>query len=215
VKWALALLAIGCGSSATVSPDGAAGGAGDSASVADTGGAQPDTGKSPDTAVSPDMGMAMTGKSLDDCFTGLRALAGASQDTTRASADGKYKVRLALETADRGGTSGSSAWAAIRFAIETPEGTVCVSDESALATAYMGTHHNCMDVLTVNAGGLRYVIRNPDTAVDYTDPTKYRREGSLTIFMGATMVAGPITMQTVKCNKSSRAGGICSSGGPC
>jgi len=213
VRGALVLLVLGCGSSAAVAPDGAVGGGGDTAVAVDL--ALADTAAKTEAGVTPDLGMAMTGKSLDDCFAGLRALVGAPQDATRASADGKYKVRLALETDGRGGTSGSYAWAAVRFAIETPEGTVCVSDEAALAKAYVGSHHNCMDVLTVEAGGRRYVIRNPDSAIEYGDPTRWRREGSLSIFTGTTMVAGPIAMQTIKCNKGDRADGTCGSGGPC
>jgi hypothetical protein len=228
----MALLVVGCGSSTAVTPDGATGGGvdtavpadaarpADTAAPADTAvpadtAAPADTAIKNDTAATPDTGMAMTGKSLDECFAGLRPLVGSAQDATRASADGKYKVRLALETDGRTGTSGSHAWAAIRFAIETPEGTACVTDEAALAMAYKGSHHNCMDVLTVDAGGRRYVIQNPDSAVEYGDPTKWRRQGSLSIFMGATMVAGPIVMQTSKCNQGERGDGLCRSGGPC
>src|SRR4029079_7403402 len=104
-----------------------------------------------------------------------------------ASSDGKYRMRLALETADRGGTSGSYAWAAIRFALETPDGNVCVTDEAALAKAYAGSHHNCMDVLTVTSGGRTYRIDNPDAAADYVDKTKWRRNPSLTIGAAAAI----------------------------
>jgi hypothetical protein len=191
------LVLCGCGSSSTITSDGGGGGA--------------DAGLAADSSPAPDQGsMMMMGKSVDECFVGLRALKGSSQDATRASADGKYKMRLALETADRGGTSGSYAWAAVRFALQTPDVSICVTDESALASAYMSSHHNCMDVLTVSSGGRSYVVRTPDSAVDYVDKTKWRRDGSLTISMGGAMTAGPITLLTTRCNSAT-----CNSGGPC
>jgi hypothetical protein len=206
------LVLCGCGSSATPSDGGGGGGGtggGGGADAAASVGA--DTGLAADTSPAPDQGsMMMTGKSVDECFVGLRALEGSSQDATRASADGKYKMRLALETADRGGTSGSYAWAAVRFALQTPDGNVCITDEAALGKTYMGSHHNCMDVLTVNSGGHTYAIQNPDSASDYVDKTKWRRNGSLTISMGGTMTAGPITLLTTRCNSAT-----CASGGPC
>jgi hypothetical protein len=154
-------------------------------------------------------GGATTGKTLDECFAGLRTLAGSLQVATRASTDGRYRMRLALETGDRGGTSGSYAWEAIRFGIEGPEGRVCV-DEAALAGAYKGSHHNCSDVLTVTAEGRRYVVQNPDSARDYTDTSKWRRLARLTVSTGSTMTAGPIELATVSCDR-----GSCTSGGPC
>jgi hypothetical protein len=202
VKWLLVLVICGCGSSAGPSEGGG---------VNPDAGLPRDTGLAADAAPSADQGaMMMTGKSVDDCFVGLRALKGGTQDATRASADGKYRMRLALETADRGGTSGSYAWAAIRFALETPDGNVCVTDEAALASAYVGSHHNCMDVLTVTSDGRTYVVRNPDSAADYADKTKWRRDATLTISTGGAMTAGPVTLSTTKCNS-----GGCTSGGPC
>jgi len=156
---------------------------------------------------------AGTGPTLDQCFMGLRMLVGGSQVATRTSADGKYRMRLALETADRGGTSGSNGWEAVRFGLETPEGSVCV-DEAGLSGAYKGSHHNCNDVLTVTAGGRRFVIQNPDSAIDYVDQTMWRRLAKLTIFSGATMTAGPIDMPTTRCDQAS-GDGKCRSGGPC
>jgi hypothetical protein len=221
VRWLAILLIVGCGSSSTPSSDGGGGagtGGGGGVGTGGTGGAGgadsgvvPDAATTADASMSLDQGsMMMTGKTVDECFAGLRMLKGAMQDATSASADGKYRMRLALETADRGGTSGSYGWAAIRFALETPDGSVCVTDESALAKAYVGSHHNCMDVLTVTSGARTYVIRNPDAASDYVDKTKWRRYGSLAVLMGGAMIAGPITLQTAKCNTTT-----CSSGGPC
>jgi len=152
--------------------------------------------------------------SIDDCFKGLRAGVGNFQDATKASSDRRYRMRLALETGDRIGTSGSYAWSAFRFALETPEGVVCVTDEAALATTYVNTHHNCADVLTVTAGDRRYVIQSPDSAIDYGDPTVYRRPGTLTIFSGAQPIGAAIRLDTASCNQAS-ADGKCRSGGPC
>ena len=161
-----------------------------------------------DTA-SPEAG---AGKSLDECFAGLRTLGASFQVATRASSDGRYRMRLALETGMSGGTSGTLAWSAVRFGLEGPEGRVCVADEKALAAAgvYAGSHHNCNDVLTVTAEGRRYVVQNPDSARDYADPTRWRRLARLTVWNGATMIAGPIDLPTVACDR-----GTCSSGGPC
>jgi len=219
VRWLLALVLVGCGSSATPADGGGTGGAGTGggggAGGADSGGGR-DGGAAADASAAPDQGSMMTGKSVDDCFVGLRMLRGGFQDATRVSPDGKYRMRLALETADRGGTSGSYAWQAIRFALETPDGNVCITDEAALANAYAATHHNCMDVLTVSSGGRTYRIDHPDSAADYANPMVWRRDATLTVLMGATTIAGPMTLQSTKCNAANRTGpGACTSGGPC
>jgi hypothetical protein len=155
------------------------------------------------------------GNSVDECFAGLPAGEGSWQDATKASSDGGYRMRLALETGQRGGTSGSFAWEPLRFALTTPSAFLCITDRVMLAAAYMSSHHNCADVLTVTSGGRRYVISNPDSAIDYADQTKYRRPAMLTVFEGDTMVAGPILLSTVACNRSSTPDGRCRSGGPC
>ncbi len=136
-------------------------------------------------------GSDAAGKSVDECFAGLPAGEGGWQDATKASSDGGYRMRLALETGQRGGTSGSEPWEPFRFALTTPSASICITDRVMLAAAYMSSHHNCADVLTVTSGGRRYVISNPDSAIDYADPTKYRRPATLTVFEGDTMVAGP------------------------
>lgn len=158
--------------------------------------------------------VALRGMTVDECFNGLRALSGAFQDATHASTDGAYVMRLALETADRAGTSGSYGWAAIRFALQTAQGSICITDEAALAAAYKGSHHNCMDNLTVQYGNGRYSISNPDSAADYTDKTKWRRE-AIMIATREDVVLDPIHLPTVKCNRTDRADGSCWSGGPC
>ncbi|HEY0714724.1 MAG TPA: hypothetical protein VGF45_18730 [Polyangia bacterium] len=143
---------------------------------------------------------------LDACFAGLRAGRGSVQVGNKASADGKYRTRLALETADRIGTSGTKPWVAFRFGIETPEGVVCVKDEATLAAAYKGSRHNCTDTFDITAEGRRFLITNPEI-----DPTKPKSK--LTIFTGTTMTAGPIELTNGAC--MSNTGGTCTSGGPC
>lgn len=148
---------------------------------------------------------ASGGPTLDACFTGLRAAVGDYQIANKASADGRYKIRLAIETDGRFGTSGTKPWGAFRVGIETPDGNVCVQDEPALAQAYKGSRHNCTDTFELTVAGRRYLITFPDT--DATHPASV-----LTVFMGATMVAGPITLVNGACMARS---GICRSGGPC
>jgi hypothetical protein len=152
---------------------------------------------------------------VDECFEGLRDGEGSFQDATKESVDGLYCMRLALETADRSGTSGTSPWSAFRFALETPDGNICITDEGVLADALMVTHHNCADVLTISSGDRRYVIDNPDSAVDYGDPNSWRRPATLTLFEGDTMIGEPIRLDTVSCNDTSDAEQRCISGGPC
>ena len=217
MKGALVLLLVGCGSSAAVAPDGAAGGGGDTATTApDVGSAPADTAPGPsDTGkAGPDLGMAMTGKTIDECFAGLRPLVGAFQDATHASADGKYLMRLALETDGRGGTSGSYAWAAVRVALQSPEGSLCLTDEAALASLYKGSHHNCMDSLTITSGNTRYDLANPDSAADYGNKTVYRRQASLIVTRDGVRTP-TVALPTTKCNTSDRSDGACFSGGPC
>jgi hypothetical protein len=154
-------------------------------------------------------------RSVDACFAGLRTGMGAFQDATRASADGAYRMRLALETASAGGTSGTYPWRPFALALATPAGSVCVTEAAGLAGSYRISHHNCADQLTVTAGGRRYVIANPDSAISLVDPSQYRRPATLTVFEGAAMVAGPVVLATVACNRTSFPGGRCTSGGPC
>jgi hypothetical protein len=217
----VALAVSACGNDGGTTPDAAgptpdAAGS-DLARATDTAAPATDTAAPAIDTAAPaiDTAAPTTGKTLEECFAGLRPLVGASQIATRASADGKYRMRLALETADRSGTSGSVGYLPVRLGLETPEGRHCLTDESILKSTYKGSHHNCNDVLTVEAAGRRYVIQNPDSAIEYTDQTKWRRLARLTVFSGATMTAGPIEMPTVSCDRSSFADGKCRSGGPC
>jgi hypothetical protein len=145
--------------------------------------------------------------SLEECFQDLRDGVGTYQDATKVSMDGAYRFRMALETADRFGTSGTVPWLPYRFAIATPNGSVCVTDETALAAAYTGSHHNCEDTFSWTDGGVRYEIEHPDTAVD--------RPSSLNIYEGQNLIAGPIRLDLETCHFSNGPNDECRSGGPC
>jgi hypothetical protein len=152
---------------------------------------------------------------LEDCFDGLRDAVGSFQDATKESADGSYRMRAALETADRIGTSGTAPWFPIAFGIETPEGVVCFNDESELQTGYSLSHHNCDDSLVLMDGDRRYEISNPDTANDYVIPDLWHRPSTLTIYENDQIVGEPVRLDTVSCNASNFGDGLCRSGGPC
>jgi hypothetical protein len=215
----LAAASVGCSSGGPVAGTGGAGGgagAGSGGGGGNGGGGKPGSGGATGSGGSTDAGGDLAtdqasdgsgggGPTLDACFAGLRAAVGSSQIGNKASADGKIRIRLALEDQGRVGTSGSKPWSAYRFAIETPDGNVCVKEEAALAQAYKGTLHNCMDTFDVTVAGRRFLIAYPDT-----DPL--RPKSQLKIFMGATMTAGPITLDNGTCTAGV---GPCRSGGPC
>ena len=142
---------------------------------------------------------------MNDCFAGLRARAGDHQTATKASADRSVWARLALETGDRFGTSGTKPWGLIRLGLVTGDARVCIKDEAMLATAYKTSHHNCMDSLELTVDGVRYRLEAPDTDAARANTT-FRS------FRGANMTAGPTALPTVSCTARS---GQCRSGGPC
>jgi hypothetical protein len=158
----------------------------------------------------PDGGNANAG--LDACFAGLREGVGRFQLATKVSADGKYRMRIAME-ANGIGTSGTYTWVPIRLALEVDGTNVCISSETALAAmdVYKGSRHNCTDVLTVVADGRRYEIAAPDTKTTEPGP---RTVSTLSVFDGAARVLGPVMLSTSTC--VTRVPGMaCSSGGPC
>lgn len=169
---------------------------------------QPDGGEGGNAGEPNDPGGGgMNGASLDECFDGLRDGTGRYQVATKVDMAGDYRFRLALETADRFGTSGTVPWLPYRFAIETPTASVCVMDETELAAAYTGSHHNCEDAFSWTDGALRYEIEHADTAVD--------RPSSLIIYEGQAVVAGPIRLDLETCHSSNGPNDECGSGGPC
>jgi hypothetical protein len=183
------------GSGGTGGTGGATGGSGG------TGGGTSDT-RPADTTVD----MPPSGPGIDACFTGLRAAMGSYQVGTKGSANGQVRYRLALETADRFGTSGTKPWGAYRFAIETPSGNACVTDANALATAYKTSHHNCMDRFEITVGGRRYLI---EAAPDF-DAT--RPNARVSVFEGATTVVDKVQVMQTACTGTTNP---CKSGGPC
>jgi hypothetical protein len=145
------------------------------------------------------------GGTIDSCFQGLRPLEGSSQISTRENAGEQIRLRLALETADRGGTSGTYAWGPVRLALEI-DGTLICLDEAALAGTYQGSRHNCDDVLSFDHDGKTY---------EMVPPASRGVEGTtLTVSSNGSVVRGPLTLDGVECV----GGGLstdCRSGGPC
>ena len=67
----------------------------------------------------------------------------------------------------------------------------------------MTSHHNCKDSATVTAGGVRYELTDPNSAMT-----------SVSAFMGASKLWGPVIFTDSSC-KSSSPSGNCPRGGPC
>lgn len=146
-----------------------------------------------------------SGGTLDTCFQGLRPLEGTSQISTRENAGEQIRLRLALETADRGGTSGTYPWGPVRLGLEIDGMLICL-DEAALAGTYTGSRHNCSDVLRFDHEGKTYEI-DPPSSRGVSDTT-------LTVSSNGSVVRGPLTLTGVECTGA----GIsteCRSGGPC
>jgi hypothetical protein len=132
------------------------------------------------------------------------------QISTKSSADGKVRFRVALESGDGAGTSGTIRWLPFRLAIETPTARVCVTEEAALQAGYEGSRHNCSDQLVVTVDASRYQIDAPDTDLRGGPD----QASSLSAFSGATRVLGPVPLTNVTCT-SNAPSKICASGGPC
>jgi hypothetical protein len=178
-----------------------------------------DAGRSPADAGSPPADAASPGNAtqfLEQCFAGL-TLSGSFQDASRATADGRYRMRLALQVPpDTGGTSGTFPWRAVRVGLVTPRGSICIRAGGPAQPTYTVSHHNCKDVLQIPTDtGLRYVVENPDSAFDYLDHTKFRRVAKLSAYAGDQLGEGPLTFETVVCHRGGSPGGLCGSGGPC
>jgi hypothetical protein len=146
------------------------------------------------------------GGTIEGCFEGLRALEGTSQISTRENAGEQIRLRLALETADRIGTSGTYPWAPVRLALEIDGILICL-DESALASAYAGTHHNCTDTLSFEYDGRSYEIGSPDS--------RGLEDATLTVSSGGSVVRGPLTLTATECVSEGGVSSECRSGGPC
>jgi hypothetical protein len=140
---------------------------------------------------------ATTGVALDECFVGLRPLeGGGTQIVTKASADGRFRMRMAIETGRRGSTPGTFPWAMVRFGLELDSTRVCITDPG---DAYRTSHHNCNDSATITAAGVTYTFTKPDK------PTT-----QVTATMGGTTIYGPIPLTNTTCIPAA-----CRTGGPC
>jgi hypothetical protein len=118
---------------------------------------------------------------------------------TKATADGRIRVRIALDTENRMGTSGTYGWGLIRLGVEVDGVVTCIKDRANLG--YGGSHHNCSDTASATSGTTTYSFVAPD-----------RSPAALTIKSGGT-TTGPFTLTDTDCNYW----GLprCSSGGPC
>jgi hypothetical protein len=137
------------------------------------------------------------GTTLDQCFANLRTLTDRYQISTKASADGGTRIRVALEV-NGIGTSGTQAWALIRFGIERGLNSACVTDAAQLK--YTTSLHNCADKATANANGVIYAITAPD------------RPTAMVSASGAAAFP-PVTVTQTACKSSDQ--NKCGSGGPC
>jgi hypothetical protein len=172
-----------------ISADGGAGAGGAPAGGASgSGGAPADTGPAPDRDTASDVSAPPVSgdKFLDQCFEGLRPLQGWFIRTSKRSADGKVQFRMAVETADRFGTSGTSPFAMVRFAIVADGKTACLT--SPPAGAYKVTHHNCKDTATITVDDRRYEISDPVSLVT-----------PISAFAGATQLWGPLPLSETSC----------------
>jgi hypothetical protein len=204
---------IGCGSGSGnngVGQDGMAGSGGSGGGLAGSGGSVTDAsgvggtggslpGGGPDSGMPTDSGtMNPPGGSIDECFANLPGPVGLQQVDSKASADGKIRLRLAFDTEDRGGIE--TAWALIRFAIEVNGVVTCVKDRQQLN--YMVTHHNCLDKASVVAGSVRYDLVAPNFVAT-----------QISASMNGASAWGPTTVQTTTCTGAPNP--KCLRGGPC
>jgi hypothetical protein len=195
---------VGTGGGAGAGPG--SGGRSGSGGGPGTGGAAGTGGRSGSGGIAGTGGGGGAPGTVESCFAGLRALTGTTQISTRVNAAEGVRLRLALETADRFGTSGTVPWGPVRLGLEIGGQLICL-DEAALAQAYTGSHHNCMDSLAFDHGGQRYEIAPPDTSAE-------RQVATLIVRSGNTVVRGPIQLTTSTCTGNLPAG-TCRSGGPC
>jgi hypothetical protein len=187
-------------------PGNSDGSAGGDAGVARDGG--PDAADARPDVASADSGAAPgdggSGQSLDQCFADLRPLMRTYQLATKASADGKTRVRLALEVPDGTlSTPGTVGWAFLRFGVEHEGVTSCVTQPAQLH--YKGTLHNCKDTATVDVGARTVDVVAPD-----------RETSQVSSSAGGALVWGPVTVTNTTClGARSNTPGACTSGGPC
>jgi len=139
---------------------------------------------------------------LESCFVGLPAQVGVQMIATKSTADRRVRVRIALDTEDRMGTSGTYGWGIVRVAVEVDGVVTCITDRGALR--YTGSHHNCSDTATVTSGTTTYSFAAPD-----------RPTATLTIDDGASVGSYTLTDTTCSMSWSPGVPVTCRSGGSC
>lgn len=143
------------------------------------------------------------GGTLDECFAGLPGRAGTQMLATKKSADGHIRVRIALDTADRGGTSGTKGWGLVRLGVDLDGSVSCITQPSQLS--YVGSHHNCSDKAGATAGAMTFELKDPDDG-----------STSLTVRKDGAVVHESVVLTDESCSSSTPIGPqTCRSGGPC
>jgi hypothetical protein len=196
----------GSGGGAGSTPDASSGGQGGGAGSNPDGGTIPIPDASPSTPdsdpgrdVARDSGGTNPSGSLEDCFAGLPAPVGLQQIDTKASADGRVRLRMALDTENNAGLG--NGWVLIRFGVIVDGVLTCVKDRAQLM--YTPSHHNCLDTAQVTAGAVRYQMTHPNFA-----------SMQISALMGAAPLWGPTTLLTTTCTATTP-NKMCARGGPC
>jgi hypothetical protein len=196
----------GRGGTGGVAGSGGTGGSGGGNGGGGSGGRMADAGTDAPTGdMRPGGSDASPGRYLDDCFTPPPARMGRHQIATKASADGKVRIRTALDDGERLGTSGSVPWDVLRFAIEADGSGGCVNRGPNLVYK-PSPRHNCNDGLVATVNGVRYEVKFPDKPL-----------ATVTAFQGTNMLWGPVEVADVGCMAVTSDGRprACGSGGPC
>lgn len=156
----------------------------------------------PDLPMGSETPLDVPSGSLEACFAGLPAPVGMQMVATKSTSDARVRIRIALDTENRMGTSGTYGWGLIRLGVEVNGVVTCITDRANLK--YSGSHHNCDDTATATAGATTYSIVAPD-----------RPSATLTI-QGNGTTTGPFTLDDQTCAMTMSAGPVtCRSGGPC
>jgi hypothetical protein len=146
---------------------------------------------------------AAPGPTLDDCFAHLPSPVGTQMVATKSSSDGRLRLRIALDTMDMFGTSGTYPWALLRLGIERNGAVTCITDAAKLT--YRGSHHNCDDKASAVAGMMAFDLTAPDRAMT-----------SLTMRDSGAVVEDSVLLEDTTCTMSPSFGPVeCRSGGPC
>lgn len=122
---------------------------------------------------------------------------------TKRSADGRLRLRIALDTMGQFGTPGTMPWRLVRLGVEADEVVTCVREAAALT--YVGSHHNCLDEAQASAGARTFELRGPDRSVTL-----------FTVRLDAGTVHDFVELSNEDCSSLTPLGHeVCRSGGPC